>query len=574
MNLKHFASSLTIICILVVAAACGSDSISSSDDYPYEECAASLHEHFEYNYQTNQVAEVFSQHGQLEGITFQTADHPTRRARGYLYVAHVNGNQYYFKSNDEKTNLAFIIANERLINEVSSFVDLGRPPFRFYHAKNITEISLAPSASGISLSHGCNKTIGWLVHVWSAGGIPMWLSAGIEAVALSSMGEFEGSATPAIPLGFGDFLFSPSKWNTSVHVQAIDTAYHFVRHLIEIDDFDKIISLLMSRDMTDNKLLNTYFYEFSGGSLICDIQYTLLNRFGLYNVIASTEKATYFFIFTSFSRYIDANRMMNYIDFLDDGIRFVYNWHSRYFDFEFSRINRVDIVYNDRAWDNIGTGGMAFNENHMKLYYRTPEIDLSILVHKAVHVIDAQVFGAMPSFGPFAEGLADALNMLHSIADRDEFGIFYSWFMYTYASPESLLWFEGLLIDVLGSQNSACYFIYKFIHGFDPIGHTHFHAYCYLYHRETLFSHLGDLPREFFAPKLNPEVSLYIASYLTSSSFVQYLLETYGGEKYAQVHFNVNNFENVYGMTLHEMIDEWREFLRNFADDIRLAGDI
>ena len=59
-------------------------------------------------------------------------------------------------------------------------------------------------------------------------------------------------------------------------------------------------------------------------------------------------------------------------------------------------------------------------------------------------------------------------------------------------------------------------------------------------------------------------------SLITSASFVLYLIENFGEELYAQVHFDTRNFEDVYGMSLYEMILEWRRFLANFGNEVAL----
>ena len=71
-----------------------------------------------------------------------------------------------------------------------------------------------------------------------------------------------------------------------------------------------------------------------------------------------------------------------------------------------------------------------------------------------------------------------------------------------------------------------------------------------------------------FSPSFAPEIS----SYRTSASFVLYLLETYGGQAYLQVHHNLDNFENIYGITIHEMIIRWQDFLDDFVNELRICS--
>jgi len=58
----------------------------------------------------------------------------------------------------------------------------------------------------------------------------------------------------------------------------------------------------------------------------------------------------------------------------------------------------------------------------------------------------------------------------------------------------------------------------------------------------------------------------------TAGSFVQYLIDTYGIEAYLRVHFDRGLFDEVYGRSLQEMIDEWVEFLGRNAEQLLLLA--
>ena len=562
MKLRYFLFLLLILVIFTIVACNNDNAADNGYEDPYiaeENGTANLNGQEEQNGGVQII---------VDGFVFEETD-SSMQLRGFNYVTRVGDRFYYFEDANFNANIAFIDKNEKVINEISGFADLGRPPLIFQFAE-VTDSSPIIS-SGIVLTHNNDNTRGWLVHRWSNGSIPMWLSAGIEAVALSNIGEFEASDSPYIPEHFGDLLLSPGNWGTTVQAQSIDSAYHFVRYLMDIEAFDEIVSLLRADDETTNEALNAHFYGFSSGMQVNPFQYTLFvplaTAGAVYNIVMSTDWATYCFIFNSFEQYLDNDRIMMYVAYSDDGIEFVYNWHSLHFDFEFIPIRRANLLYSHAR----SGGGWAGQFNNEFTVYNISRVgNIYLVVHEAVHVIDIQISSASPyhsfSFIPFTEGLAMALSDRHAIADFDNFGMYR-------AHVERLpvdMWKDEqseLLYNMFGTENAFDYFYERFIEGFDIIGTSHFYAYRYLYHRETLEDPLSDL----WQPLFNPDVSPYIASYVTANSFVNYLLDTYGDEMYAQVHLNVDNFENVYGITLHEMIDRWKGFLKDFGDEIRTA---
>lgn len=60
-----------------------------------------------------------------------------------------------------------------------------------------------------------------------------------------------------------------------------------------------------------------------------------------------------------------------------------------------------------------------------------------------------------------------------------------------------------------------------------------------------------------------------LATHGVAPSFTIYLIEAYGIEKYMQVHFNSHAFENIYGITIFEMIERWEAFLTDLMEEIR-----
>jgi len=537
-NLIYF---LTVTVILFMTTACGlantDENGKNGDAYGNGTGVYSIVDSDENNAHGEQDDGLFSF---TSAIVFEETGQAVR-ARGYNYFAFVNNREYFFTDSAEERNLAFVAINERLISEISRFADLGAPPFRFLLANSAEDYSTG--SSEIAFNHDNNDTVGWLVHVWSGGRIPMWLSAGIEAVALSNMGEFEAtdSLSLYIPELFGDLLLSPGNWGTQDQLLTIHAAYHFVRYLIDTGVFEDAISLFRSRDETVNELIRTYFYEFSGGKQISDIQYTILaGGAGIaYRILIPSDWVlTQYFSFNCFSQHYDNRTISLFVDYFESGYEFVYNWFAQHYDFELNPSFASTIF--------------GYRGNPLP-----PQIGLSLPIKIEEHITEG---GA--SFLPFSWGLAGVLVRMFHIADRDSFGVFYTFWNENVMDSDSITnEILPLYTMILESQATAEYFIDRNVAEFDLFSITHFEVYAILYHPEFF----DNLPENI----LNPEISIYISTRGTAASFVAYLIETYGSEKYAQVHFDLDNFENVYGVTLHEMVDRWRGFLRAFADDIR-----
>jgi len=202
---------------------------------------------------------VMTQETPREFAEFDIAG-PVFRALGFDITAIVSGRQYFFPLSDEHMNQDFIEHFEGMIYHIKQITSLTGPPNRLFLALDADEISIAPN--DIRITHDDINTLGFFTHAWSGGRLPIWLTAGIEAVAIAE-DTGRGFLAAQTARRLGDIYFTPAYNGTAEHNEAIDTAYRFARHLILAGEMNRLIDLYLSRDSYADELAERLFYEFS-----------------------------------------------------------------------------------------------------------------------------------------------------------------------------------------------------------------------------------------------------------------------------------------------------------------------
>ena len=349
--------------------------------------------------------------------------------------------------------------------------------------------------------------------------LPFWLSIGIESFAKNNISQSntgQNNITLSdITENFGDLSFLPSLWGTDEHKTAVSTAENFVEFLFTNDLLDELVSMYVENNIqTANETARTHFQSFAGKPMSdLNFRLELRDRSGYY-IMQSTQWGNFTFVFYTFEQYLPANTMQRHIDYIGRATEFVIEWYSEYIDFIFMPINhRVyyrEFVHDPHSSDrwaavaNIVPNTIIYGGNNLFFPH--------IAVHEISHVIEGRINSVI--FRPFSEGLAYLL-------------------MYS---------FEGSTAPRLHSHRAA-------------INMLNAGTYANPYESDMGAGY----PMSYILRY--PELSMRT----TATSFVQYLIETYGAEKYLQVHWRVGNFENVYGVAVEEMILRWREFLREYS---------
>ena len=520
----------------------------------------------------------------------------TRRNGFYLSKRADSGRRYYFSNDTEESNLAFLNTTEHLIAQIESQFSLGRPPLRVFKADNV--LQYRPRTHEATINHDDVNTLGWLIHTWSEGRLPVWFSVAVETQVRAQLGLFEPVDDLIIPEYFGDLLFTPREWGKEEHTQAINTAYWFAAYLREAGRLHDLIDLYMSQE-TDaaNELAMELFDGFTGG-----VTHRLLVRVHMvesivggadaYRIFIPTNKANYMIMFGTFEEYLDMPfyRMMEHIGILDDAITFVYNWFTEHLStsFTFRPIN-TRITYG-RSDPNFYQG-FAYNAYTMGIYNIYRRIDYLPIIfkrfgaHEAGHVIARQT-GIPIANCPIEEGLVMYIEnlALHPFLQQNEYyyDIWREDFISNFTSYASRALFHNQYNETwLSDQPERADALYNVVKnmlsndGFNTAFHVRAHTRAYFY-----LNHFDLIPpgpvREFIlvtrrlfeAGGALPSVN----SHFTGQSFTLYLIDNYGIDKFMQffhASFNHDRFESIYGTDIHIMAERWQQFLTELIEELR-----
>lgn len=366
-----------------------------------------------------------------------------------------------------------------------------------------------------------NHQSGWMVHALSDGRIPIWLSSGIEIFAKNIAGIGESPYNNLVFFdNFGDRYFTVCNWVHRRHAQAINLSYNFVKYLHENLYLTGLLDLYLTGDReVANRLAEEHYYNFSAGRTL-ETAISLWPDYGQENEYGFTinivwEHGDYRFIVSEFrTRNTPIDNLISYLEPIESLILFTKNFYREQgFTFDESRI--IYDIYRVRPSRFAAVGGERVTVFGMHHGY-------GVYIHEASHVISRRI--AMP-FYPFEEGMADAMWQFYQIEVKG-------------VNPD-------LLIPRV-HQNALRMYTERDLN-------------------ERVPFLLGGLEEEFYNESHHMFIPV-LATYITSQSFVLYLIENYSIESFFEVYFDVDNFKNVYGTTLHEMVDEWLEFLRdNFS---------
>jgi len=498
---------------------------------------------------------------------------PTTEPFGRHISTTVNNRSYFFPNEDYEANTFFVYTTESIIYELKEINALGDVPIWIFYANDPARRHI--NLAGIAINHDDPTTIGWIVAASTGGYIPIWLATGIEAVARSNAGVF----TPInvdMPDYFGDMHFQPAVWGSDDQLQSIHAAYHFAQYILESGHFAELFEMYLNGEVDlANDLANNLMYSFAGNRL--DVRFllnyfdaegfgVLRNRIPRYSIHASTDMGIYRFLFENFDEHLSFETLVSYLEYSNDSIRFVKDWFAEITDFEWEPMV-VDLVYGICNRGNHGYIG----HNAEILHYRVGGRPPTSMAHEAVHLMSLRLGNYSFAIRMLEEGLAVALQYKHITYDWYNEGLKHKNTLYFQGNseeryPNVARHFYGIFRNEEAASHAARIFLYDF----NATRNKHWQAYYLLNISETGIG-TGDLwdTTHPIAPELG--------SYTTAGSFVAFLIETYGAEKYLQVHhgtplrdaagnWTFSLFEDVYGITIGEMVQIWLEFLQGQID--------
>jgi len=463
---------------------------------------------------------------------------------------------------------------EQLLEQLDALGVLHDRHVRVSHAADADDFAI--SHSNVTLDFDNPVTFGWLVAATTRGELPMWLNVGIEAIARSNVGLFVPTPAPAFLPTFGDLSFQPAEWGGIAHLQLIDVAYHFVRHMLTSGDLTRIIDLysdIFGNDETTNELAQGLFAAFAGQGARLDAAYRLrifamnVNVEGntisaAYVVDFNTEMARHRVIFEDFSQQLATPDLLARLQFADDSIRFAYDWWRLASDFAMEQIN-VYLVYAPQ--DRVGMG-FAWSEIVRYGLGETIPMDMT---DESWYII-ARRNGLLPLYSPFVMGTRVFVQSQFYGLDWANRGLVYSYFLYAFVVEEMLEPYAELFYLFFGDMDVAMTAAQRFLDTDYRFLITQHHLNAYWAANISWV--------EFFGHELSyDEINMLLGTWFGSISMMSFLLENYGVENFHQLRGtwptrNVYDFrlefpafEEIYGMTFIEMLDLWLAYVNDFV---------
>jgi len=479
--------------------------------------------------------------------------------------------QYFFIIDDYAANSALLSDWEQIISKISELIDFQTIPLEIYFYDDASEFQRFDNGRNIFINPYSTNSIGQLPSRLNDARLPIWLYAGLEAVARLYIGleaqnlDFQGLDSVSMA-DFGDISFIPATWNTDEHIQAIATAHNFVSYLAETGNLEEL-ALLYSAQETylANRLAARLYYEFTGNLMDTTLRLHFNGNLSFvgqeprnvaynYRISAHTNFGNYHFLFLPHSDTLGIYAIRSYVKYFDNITQFVKNFFANFTDFTQFDFDSIDtfIIYDGSTLSPVDANLV---DNWIRMF-NLGAFPPSAFAHEITHFISFWSQGNRLGAIEFEEGLAMAMERYHDIYDRFGHGKGYQW------KIENRRFIFGSYIDALreifGDADVADVAWNSLMTDFDSIGLAHMMAYNWLHNRNY----------EARAAQLGAEIA-EIGTHPTAGSFVLYLIENYGAQSYMRVHLGQDSFESIYGTTIYEMIARWRIFLDEFILTLR-----
>ncbi|MCL2855841.1 MAG: hypothetical protein FWE21_09530 [Defluviitaleaceae bacterium] len=221
---------------------------------------------------------------------------------------------------------------------------------------------------------------------------------------------------------------------------------------------------------------------------------------------------------------------------------FVIDFKSQYFKVAPHNV-RIEILYDVRPAE---AGGLYHLNAHLSIYgggmFRSTRQIASTITHEISHAVVHGMIDKPRAIPPLDEGFADYMALIFS---QSKYG-------------QS----EQLFSRIRREWWSVSPWHSNFAEVYENYARRMHHAA----HRRLTrvdYTTVGVGFVWLYTDTSCPDHIAPINTYVTAASFVAWLIETHGTEKFSQVFFDVDNFINVYDRDIWDMVDEWRSFLKD-----------
>jgi len=517
---------------LVVFTACGEDDYEVLGDY-----VAEMEGGVE-----NEVEEIIIP---ALDITFNETDSIIATTTGYTHTTQLGRRTYMFRCDDEVSNTNFVNTVEAIAQELEQFITISDVQFRI-NASSDDPWSYTFTNNELSMNFDNSVTAGWFTHAMSRGDLPIWLSAGLEVYIRGNIGLYAPATnSPASVAGFGDIMFIPEKWATVEMNTAIDIAYLFVNHLSENNLLENLIETYMGGDIaTGNQVAERYFYSYFGEEMDMALRLEYFQANTSHVIIVTSDIGEHHFFFSHFDQNVPLSEIILLVTYMHDAAVFVIDFVYEFRSFEAAQLT-FHLMYN--RVDNRFAGGFDDRRDVISIFnMQTRPWDILMTIpHEISHAVMHFMVG-YPLEDPFDEGFANFMSIAFNETDEAQ------------SFPHLQMMIDDGFAPPVDNVREWANFLRSWS--------FHMGAYIRRIAEDYTLENVGFGTR--YTNVNDPNHITDINTYWTATSFVIYLIDTYGIDKYMQVHWDTDNFANVYGRDIHGMIEEWRLFLYEDGDEL------
>ncbi|MGF9695834.1 hypothetical protein [Paenibacillus sp. MABNR03] len=479
---------------------------------------------------------------------------------GFVSKTSTEKAQYYFSSNNDSDNKAFVNQVEYIIRNMQNHLDIPRQDkiIQIYLNQD-SESPFNNSLTRIVVSGDRDQSLGAVVSYLSDYKLPAWLCVGLELYWHNNNNEdgisstvLEGDVNNWINTAssreypdFGDAWFIPNFLDEEIAGVGQQIAFLFVQYLDQEKQLLSVVDIFMKDKNEDLNLLGQYWSEFiqtPNSDIDTSYRYVFSYEEIWFEVHSDKVKARYK------KENWNYQQVYDYQDYMDQGVRYVENWMNYTLDHPltftiYPHLNAYNPTY----------GGITYKlgDNYAIDLYRVFEVPPYKAVHETVHAITFQM-GIFSDFYPFTEGLAEALMYEFEAKNRQ--------YVYNKSKADLMFTFERR------NENSVLYSVIENYEKYagqsyqpsDPIDLiAAMHVWANMASKKGWENPLDSLKYNSGDPGYNENVD----DYNKAASFVHYLIRTYGKEKFMAIYADINKVEETYDVDLECLIKEWKEFL-------------
>lgn len=467
--------------------------------------------------------------------------------------------EYYFNTNNDSYNKAFVNQTEIIIRNMQDYLDipLKEKTIQIYLNRD-SEIPFNNSLSHIVVSEDPEHSLGAVVSYLSDYKLPAWLSVGLELYWQNNNEEgkssdlLEGSIFNWINTAksrgypdFGDAWFIPNYLEEGIIGEAQQIAFMFVQYLDQEKQLQSVVDKFLKDQNEDLNLLGHYWSEFieTPNSTI-DASYRYIYSYEEIWFEVHTDKVK--------ARYKkedwDHQQVVEYQDYLNQGVRYIEDWMNYTLD----RPLTFTIYPHINAYKP-NYGGLTYQSGDAYAIelYQVFEVPPYRAVHETVHAITFQM-GIFSDFYPLTEGLAEALMYEFEVENRlNVYNKSREDLIFTYDRRNE----NTLLYNVIQNYEKYSGQSYQPSNPIDLIAAMH--VWANMASSKGWENPLDSLKYNAGDPDYNEDLN----DYNKAASFVHYLIQTYGKEKFMVIYADITKVEETYNADLESLIKEWKEFL-------------